>query len=186
MLSVYVEGESVVTGERLRGKLHLVDLAGSERLSKSGATGDRLREAQAINKCATEPPSPPPPPHATPLRRSLSALGTVIHKRANKSGHIPYRDSTLTHMLQDSLGGSLLPPLPFAPAAARASPSAPPTAAADSKTLMFVCASPVAYNADETFCTFEFGARARTVELGKATRHVDKRRSPRSPDSGSS
>jgi len=70
------------------GKLNLVDLAGSERQSKTGATGDRLKEATKINL-------------------SLSALGNVISALVDgKSGHIPYRDSKLTRLLQDSLGGN--------------------------------------------------------------------------------
>ena len=69
-------------------KLNLVDLAGSERLSKTGAAGDRLKEAQKINL-------------------SLSALGNVISALVDgKSQHIPYRDSKLTRLLQDSLGGN--------------------------------------------------------------------------------
>ena len=107
-------------------KLHLVDLAGSERITKSGAEGARLKEAQNINK-------------------SLSALGDVIQARANKQGHVPFRNSTLTYLLQDSLSQ-------------------------DSKTLMFVCASPVIYNCEETYCSLNFASRVRTVELGKATK----------------
>jgi len=128
MLSITIKSVNRITGQMSYGKLHLVDLAGSERISKSGATGQALKEAQAINK-------------------SLSALGDVIMSRAQKSAHVPYRNSTLTHLLQDSLSG-------------------------DSKTLMFVCISPVLYNAEETFCSLNFAARVRTVELGKATKHV--------------
>jgi len=70
------------------GKLHLVDLAGSERQSKTGATGERLKEATKINL-------------------SLSALGNCISALVDgKSKHIPYRDSKLTRLLQDSLGGN--------------------------------------------------------------------------------
>uniref|UniRef100_A0A061RJQ6 Kif3c type kinesin-like protein n=1 Tax=Tetraselmis sp. GSL018 TaxID=582737 RepID=A0A061RJQ6_9CHLO len=87
IFSVYASIVNRETGEQRTGKLHLVDLAGSERLSKTNATGDRLKEAQSINK-------------------SLSALGDVIAALQQKAKHVPFRNSKLTHLLQDSLGGS--------------------------------------------------------------------------------
>lgn len=96
-----------------RGKLNLVDLAGSERQAKTGATGERLKEATKINL-------------------SLSALGNVISALVDgKSKHIPYRDSKLTRLLQDSLGGN-------------------------TKTIMVACISPAEYNYDETLSTLRY------------------------------
>ncbi|KAK4400803.1 Kinesin-like protein KIN-14J [Sesamum angolense] len=86
ILTVHVRGTDLETNAVLRGCLHLVDLAGSERVDRSEATGDRLREAQHINK-------------------SLSALGDVIFALAQKNPHVPYRNSKLTQVLQSSLGG---------------------------------------------------------------------------------
>lgn len=128
MLTITLASENIGTGAVTRGKLNLVDLAGSERIDKSGATGQALKEAQNINQ-------------------SLSALGDVIQARGNKQAHIPFRNSTLTYLLQDSLSK-------------------------DSKTLMFVCVSPVSFNAEETFCSLNFASRVRSVELGKASKNV--------------
>jgi kinesin family protein C2/C3 len=128
LLSVHVDTLHKSSGMRTFSKLHLVDLAGSERINKSNATGQALKEAQNINK-------------------SLSALGDVIAARGADQKHVPFRNSTLTHLLQDSISQ-------------------------DSKTLMFCCISPVQYNVDETFCTLNFASRVGNVELGKASKQV--------------
>uniref|UniRef100_A0A8C9YVP5 Kinesin-like protein n=1 Tax=Sander lucioperca TaxID=283035 RepID=A0A8C9YVP5_SANLU len=86
LLIITVSGFNSATGNRTQGKLNLVDLAGSERIGKSGAEGSRLREAQCINK-------------------SLSALGDVINALRGKHSHVPFRNSRLTYLLQDSLNG---------------------------------------------------------------------------------
>jgi len=83
------------------------------------------------------------------INKSLSALGDVIAARGAGVKHIPFRNSTLTQLLQDSLS-------------------------ANSKTLMFVCVSPVMYNVEESFCSLNFAERARKVELGKAKKNVAK------------
>ncbi|ONM38280.1 P-loop nucleoside triphosphate hydrolase superfamily protein with CH (Calponin Homology) domain [Zea mays] len=86
ILTVHVRGVDLKNGSTSRGCLHLIDLAGSERVERSEAIGDRLKEAQYINK-------------------SLSALGDVIFALAQKNAHVPYRNSKLTQVLQSSLGG---------------------------------------------------------------------------------
>merc|ERR1712029_1138512 len=104
-----------------KGKLNLVDLAGSERQSKTQATGDRLKEANKINL-------------------SLSALGNVISALVDgKSKHIPYRDSKLTRLLQDSLGGN-------------------------AKTIMVANIGPANYNYDETITTLRYANRAKNIK----------------------
>lgn len=123
-----IRGTNNTTGESISGLLNLIDLAGSERLTSSGATGDRLRETQAINK-------------------SLSALSDVIHSLAAKEAHIPYRNSKLTYLLQNSLGG-------------------------DCKTLMFVNVSPATASLNETICSLRFAAKVNACQIGSATRKV--------------
>jgi kinesin family protein 5 len=118
---INVKQENVETQKKLSGKLYLVDLAGSEKVSKTGAEGAVLDEAKNINK-------------------SLSALGNVISALAdgNKS-HVPYRDSKLTRILQESLGGN-------------------------ARTTMIICCSPASYNDSETKSTLLFGQRAKTIK----------------------
>ncbi|XP_057962403.1 kinesin-like protein KIN-14I [Malania oleifera] len=128
-LTVHVQGRDLTSGAILRGSMHLVDLAGSERVDKSEVTGDRLKEAQHINK-------------------SLSALGDVIASLAQKNPHVPYRNSKLTQLLQDSLGGQ-------------------------AKTLMFVHMNPEADALGETLSTLKFAERVSTVELGAARVNKD-------------
>ena len=82
IITIMCKGKNSKDGSTTSGKLHLIDLAGSERISKTDATGERLKEAQNINK-------------------SLSALGDVIGALGNKkSAHVPYRNSKLTFLLQ--------------------------------------------------------------------------------------
>ncbi|GAA5932975.1 uncharacterized protein JCM15063_002258 [Sporobolomyces koalae] len=104
-------------------KFHFVDLAGSERLKRTSALGDRAKEGISINA-------------------GLSSLGNVISALGDptkKATHIPYRDSKLTRLLQDSLGGN-------------------------SKTMMVACVSPTEYNIHETLSTLKYANRARNIK----------------------
>ena len=103
------------------GKLNMVDLAGSERQSKTNAVGDRLKEATKINL-------------------SLSSLCHVISSLTDpKATHIPYRDSKLTRLLQDSLGGN-------------------------TKTVMIANVGPADYNYEETMNTLRYASRAKNIQ----------------------
>ena len=114
-------------GQSRSGHLVLVDLAGSERIDKSGVTGPELKEALAINQ-------------------SLSSLGNVIMALGKKQAHVPFRDSTLTYLLQNCLGG-------------------------DSKTLMVVNVSPTCDSATETLNSLRFAAKVNATEVGVAKKH---------------
>ncbi|KAM6471329.1 kinesin heavy chain isoform 2-T2 [Liasis olivaceus] len=118
---INIKQENMETEQKLSGKLYLVDLAGSEKVSKTGAEGAVLDEAKNINK-------------------SLSALGNVISALAEGTkSYVPYRDSKMTRILQDSLGGNC-------------------------RTTMFICCSPSNFNDAETKSTLMFGQRAKTIK----------------------
>lgn len=103
-----------------KGKLNLVDLAGSEKVGKTGAIGDILEEAKKINL-------------------SLSCLGNVIHNLTTNSDHIPYRDSKLTRILSESLGGNY-------------------------KTSLVVTCSSHSSSLEETISTLKFATRAKSIK----------------------
>jgi chromosome segregation ATPase len=115
-----IGSENVVTTD---SKLHFVDLAGSERLKNTGATGDRAKEGISINA-------------------GLASLGKVISQLSSKhgSGHISYRDSRLTRLLQDSLGGNAI-------------------------TFMIACVTPANFHMNETLNTLDYARRARSIQV---------------------
>lgn len=118
---VTITQKNLESGSAKSGQLFLVDLAGSEKVGKTGASGQTLEEAKKINK-------------------SLSALGMVINALTDgKSTHIPYRDSKLTRILQESLGGN-------------------------SRTTLIINCSPSSYNDAETISTLRFGVRAKSIK----------------------
>ncbi|WYZ45303.1 hypothetical protein EsH8_VIII_000619 [Colletotrichum jinshuiense] len=118
---VTITQKNVETGSAKSGQLFLVDLAGSEKVGKTGASGQTLEEAKKINK-------------------SLSALGMVINALTDgRSSHVPYRDSKLTRILQESLGGN-------------------------SRTTLIINCSPSSYNDSETLSTLRFGTRAKAIK----------------------
>ena len=117
------EGDEVLTSEdNISAKFHFVDLAGSERIKKTGATGQLMKEGISINK-------------------GLLSLGNVISALTGegKQGFVPYRDSKLTRILQDSLGGN-------------------------SRTTMIACCSPADGNMEETLSTVKYASRARNIK----------------------
>jgi len=120
LLTIHLNITEKASGRSRAGKITIVDLAGSERLAKSGATGDAQKEAIEINK-------------------SLTALGDVMMAFTSKAKLIPYRNSKLTQLMQDSLGGT-------------------------AKTLMFVNISPANSNAEETINALKYASRARCIE----------------------
>ncbi|KAK9389037.1 P-loop containing nucleoside triphosphate hydrolase protein [Lipomyces mesembrius] len=121
IFALVVSQKNIETGSSKTGQLFLVDLAGSEKVGKTGASGLVLEEAKKINK-------------------SLSALGMVINALTDgKSTHVPYRDSKLTRILQESLGGN-------------------------SRTTLIVNCSPSSYNDQETISTLRFGVRAKNIK----------------------
>ncbi|CAH7675403.1 hypothetical protein PPACK8108_LOCUS10403 [Phakopsora pachyrhizi] len=118
---ITIQQKHLKTGTQKSGNLFLVDLAGSEKVEKTGVSGQTLEEAKKINK-------------------SLSALGMVINALTDgKSVHIPYRDSKLTRILQESLGGN-------------------------SRTTLVINCSPSGYNEAETLSTLQFGMRAKLIK----------------------
>lgn len=129
VLTIMVEGKNLINSSTSYGCLHLIDLAGSERINKSGAQGQRLTEAQHINK-------------------SLTALGCVMQALAQKRDYVPFRDSKLTQLLQDSLSG-------------------------EAKSMMFVHISPEETSIGETLSTLHFGKGVTEITLGEAKRRTD-------------
>ncbi|XP_026176871.1 putative LOC110439812 homolog [Mastacembelus armatus] len=128
IVGIMVENRNLTNGSVSTGKLSLVDLAGSERAAKTGAKDHQLKEANSINK-------------------SLSALGDVISALSAELPHVPYRNSKLTQVMQDSLGGN-------------------------AKTLMIVNVSPSECNLDETLTSLIYATRVKAI-TNNAQRNVD-------------
>jgi kinesin family protein 5 len=120
ILSILISQKNEKTGRNKKGRLFLVDLAGSEKISKTGATGQTKKEAIGINV-------------------SLTTLGMVINALCDGASHIPYRDSKLTLILKNSLGGN-------------------------SKTTLIICCAPESRHTMETISTLRFGERAKKIK----------------------
>jgi kinesin family protein C2/C3 len=142
VVTIFVETERKKNGKMVttRSKLNLIDLAGSERLDKTNASGSMLQEAKSINKSLSALGNvikalgkPPPAP---------AAAGSGASSSTPAAAHVPFRDSKLTYLLQDSLSGT-------------------------SKVLMFVNISPVEWNAPESLCSLTFAQRCAKVQLGR-------------------
>mmetsp|Transcript_70581 Transcript_70581/g.159663 ORF Transcript_70581/g.159663 Transcript_70581/m.159663 type:complete len:152 (+) Transcript_70581:2093-2548(+) len=125
---LHLEATNTKLNAHINGQLNLCDLAGSERVDRSGVTGQSLTEAKNINK-------------------SLSALAHVFESLSKQAAHVPFRDSTLTYLLEPALSGQ-------------------------GKTLMIVNLSPTELSVSESISTLRFGSKVNKVELGKAKRQI--------------
>jgi len=128
VFSLRITGVHKESGQESEGILNLIDLAGSERLDKSQATGQRLEETKAINS-------------------SLTCLGDVIAALAGGAKHVPFRNSKLTYLLQDSFGGG-------------------------SKTLMFINVAPEPEHSGESLCSLRFGAKVHECHIGTGKKNI--------------
>lgn len=130
VFSLRLQGRNATTGESCDATLSLVDLAGSERLVNSGSGDDATRRKEAVH-----------------INKSLSSLGDVISSLGNSSGnpkaHIPYRNSTLTWLLKNSLGGN-------------------------SKTLMLLALSPMQEHLNESLTSLRFASKVNSTVIGTA------------------
>lgn len=120
IVSILVDQRNTANGRHRKGSLFLVDLAGSEKVSKTGASGMRLEEAKNINS-------------------SLTTLGMVINALCDGASHVPYRDSKLTTLLGEALGGN-------------------------SKTTLIICCTSEMKHSPETLSTLRFGERAKKIK----------------------
>ena len=132
MVSIFITTTNTRLGTTLQGKINFIDLAGAERQSQTKATGKTLNEAKGINK-------------------SLSILGVVVNQLTSGAKHINYRDSLLTRIMSDSIGGS-------------------------AKTLMICNVSPSSYSHSETLNTLSFAQRMKEVKNKKAKANIGSKR----------